>query len=127
VGVYLQTWASTFLKGCLIITLLPCRASIQRVVVGLLWTLKSHSSGSVELLWTLKSHSLVLLIFFGYWRVTLLGQSEDQAEMSPLWVNQKIKLRGFPIFISTSLSSSLDVLHLLVISFMIPFYSIPFW
>jgi hypothetical protein len=30
VGVYSQTWAPTFLKGCLGTTLLPCRASVQQ-------------------------------------------------------------------------------------------------
>jgi hypothetical protein len=56
----------------------------------------------VELLLTLRSHSLV--------------QSEDQAELSLLWVIQKTKLRGCPLIISTSLSSSLEVLHLMVVS-----------
>jgi hypothetical protein len=51
---------------------------------------------AVELLWTLKSHSL--------------GQSEDQTGRSP-------------IFISFLLISSLEVLHLMVPSLVIPFYS----
>jgi hypothetical protein len=68
VGVYSQTWVSTFLRGCLRVTLPHCWASIRR---GSCWTtLDTEGSlfGSVELLWTLKSHSL--------------GQSEDQAKRS---------------------------------------------
>jgi hypothetical protein len=82
VGVYSVFRAPTFLRGCLRIILLHCRASIRR---GSCWTtLDTEESlfGSIELLWTLKSHSL--------------GQSEDQDEMSPFWVNQKTKLRCLP-------------------------------
>jgi hypothetical protein len=75
--------------GLLEVTLLYCRAFYPTGVV-------------VELLLTLRSHSLV--------------QSEDQAELSPLWVIQKTKLRGYPLVISTFLSSSLEVLHLMVVS-----------
>jgi hypothetical protein len=69
----------------------------------------------VELLWTLRSHSLV--------------KSEDQDELSPPWVIQKTKLRGYPLIISTSLSSSLEVLHLMVVSLYhsdLQFSTIPF-
>jgi hypothetical protein len=88
--------------GLLEVTLLYCRAFYPTGVV-------------VELLWTLRSHSLV--------------QSEDQAELSPLWVIQKTKLRGYPLIISTSLSSSLEVLHLMVASLYhsaLQFSTIPF-